>query len=171
MAYTPQTSVEDRDTRMQGRINTFKPVNTAARTADGATAIDPGMAVIKSTADYDVILPAAVFTYAAFQGVVGWSPVDNEQNILTGDKSYAANDPLTIVRDGEVEILLGGTVAYEDDLFFVHTAGASPVHTYRADLDTAAASPVPMIALEAGVAGDIIKAHVSLGAKISQALT
>ena len=170
--YTPQTSVTDRDTRVQGRISAFKPVNTDSRTADGATAIDPGMAVIKSTADYDVILPAAIFTYAQFQGVVAWSPTDKEISLDAGDKSYEANDDVTIIKDGEVEILLGGTVAMDDDLFFVHTAaGASAIHTYRADLDTNKASQVPMIALEAGVSGDVIKAHVSLGGRISKMLT
>ena len=173
MAFTPQTSVEDRKTRLQGRYNAFKPINTSTRIAEGATAIDPGMAVLDgSEAGKEVILPAATFTYANFQGVVGWSSTDKEKALLTGDKSYIAGNELAIVRDGEVEILLGGTVAYEDDLFFVHTAaGASPIHTYRADLDTNKAAPVPVIALEAGVAGDIIRAHVSLGAKISKALT
>ena len=44
MAYTPQTSVTDRITRVQGRMNPFEPSRTSARTADGATAIDAGMA-------------------------------------------------------------------------------------------------------------------------------
>lgn len=172
MQFTPQVEVTDRATRVQGRVNATKPINTAVRTADGTVGIDPGMAVIKSTADYDVILPAAAFTYANFQGVAALSLTDKEQALLTGDKSYSANDEVTIVRDGEVEILLGGTVAYEDDLFFVHTAaGASAIHTYRADLDTDKASAVPMIALEAGVSGDVIQAQVSLGAKISKTLT
>lgn len=170
MAYTPQTSVVDRVTRIQGRFNPFDQVSTSVRTADGATAIDPGMAVIKSTADTDVILPAAAFTEMAFQGVVGWSPVDNEQALTTGDKSYIANDVLTIVTDGIVEVLVDDTVAKDGVAWFVHTVGTSAVHTFRSDIDTDKASSIPAVYLEDGVAGDIVKIRVSAGARIGTAL-
>ncbi len=170
--YTPQTEITDRVTRIQGRINPVGAVNTSTRIADGATAINAGMAVIKSTADNAVILPAAAFTYANFQGVVGFSPVDTEATISAGSREYDSGDVLTIAKSAEVEILLGGTVTKDADLFFVHTAGgASLIHTFRADADTARASAVPMIANEGGVAGQVIKAQVSEDARISQLLT
>lgn len=170
-AYTPQTSVTDRVTRIQGRINVFDSPKTSARTADGSTAIDPGMAVIKSTADYDVVLPAAAFTEIQFQGVVAWSPMQPEQALTTGDKSYSANDDLTIIEDGIVEVLVTDTVAKDGVCWFVHTAGgASTIHTFRSDIDTDKASSIPAIYLEDGVSGDIVKIRVSAGARISTAL-
>jgi len=169
MAYTPQTSVEDRATRVQGRLNNVANAKTVTRTADGATAIDPGMAVIKSTADTDVILPAAAFTYANFQGVAAWSPVDQEQALLTGDRSYSANDPVTVAEDGEIEVLVTDTVAKDGACYFVHTAGgSSTIHTFRSDLDTDKASAIPAIFLEDGVSGDVVKIQVSYGARIAQ---
>ena len=166
----PQTEVTDRVIRIQGRFNPFGPIETSPRTADGATAIDPGMAVIKSTADTDVILPAAAFTEIAFQGVVGVSSVDKEKALLTGDKSYVANDLLTIVQDGVVEVLVDDTVAKDGVAWFVHTAGTSDVHTFRSDIDTDKASSIPAVYLEDGVAGDIVKIRVSAGARIGTAL-
>jgi hypothetical protein len=171
MTYTPQTSVVDRRTRIQGRVNAFDQVSTSVRTADGATAIDPGMAVIKSTADNDVILPAAAFTEIQFQGVVAWSPMDKEQALTTGDKSYVANDPLTIVTDGIVEVLVTDTVAKDGVCWFVHTAGgASTIHTFRSDIDTDKAASIPAIYLEDGVSGDIVRIKISDGARIGTAL-
>lgn len=171
MAFTPQTSVTDRVTRIQGRINPFGQISTATRTADGATAIDPGMAVIKSTADTDVILPAAAFTEIQFQGVVALSFLDKEQALSTGDKSYVANDVLTIIEDGDVEVLVEDTVAKDGVAWFVHTTGgASSLHTFRSDIDTDKASSIPAIFLEDGVTGDIVKIRVSAGARIGTAL-
>jgi hypothetical protein len=165
MAFTPQTSVTDRTTRIQGRYNATEPIITETRTADGSTAIDPGMAVIKSTADYDVTLPTATFSLVAFQGVVGWSPLDKEKAISTGDKSYVANDELTIVIDGVVEVLVTDTVAKDGAVYFTHTAGDSDVHTFRADLDTNKAQLIPAIYMEDGVSGDIVRIRISQGAR------
>ncbi len=171
MAYTPQTSVTDRLTRIQGRINSFEPVITSARTADGATSIDPGMAVIKSTADYDVVLPAATFSLIEFQGVVGWSAVDKEQAISTGDKSYVANDELTICEDGVVEVLVTDTVAKDGLVYFTHTAaGDSTIHTFRADADTNKADPIPATYMEDGVSGDVVRIRISQGARTASLL-
>ena len=166
MAYTPQTSVTDRVTRIQGRIHPAEPVITSSRTADGATAIDPGMAVIKSTADRDVILPAATFSIIAFQGVAAWSPMDKEKAISTGDKSYVANDELTIIEDGVVEVLVTDTVAKDGLVYFVHTTGgSSTLHTFRSDLDTDKADIIPAVFLEDGVTGDIVQIRISQGAR------
>lgn len=171
MAFTPQTSVTDRETEIQGQFNPFDQITTDTRTADGATAIDPGMAVIKSTLDTDVILPAAAFTEIAFQGVVGLSLVDKEQNILTGDKSFVANDVLTIVTDGKIFVLVDDTVAKDTPCYFVHTAGgASAIHTFRSDADTARASTIPAVYLTDGVADDLVQIRVSEGARISTVL-
>lgn len=170
MAYTPQTSVTDRVTRILGRMNPFEPIITSTRTADGATAIDPGMAVIKSTIDTDVILPAAAFTEIQFQGFVGLSLLDPEQAITTGDKSYVANDVLTIIEDGVIEVLVDDTVAKDGVVWFVHTVGTSAVHTCRSDIDTDKASSTPAVYLEDGVAGDIVRIRVSAGARIGTAL-
>lgn len=171
MVFTPQTSVTDRRTRIQGRVNAFDQVSTSVRTADGATSIDPGMAVIKSTADTDVILPAATFTEIAFQGVVVWSPVDQEQQQSDGDRSYVANDVLAICTDGIIEVLVTDTVAKDGVAYFTHTTGgASTLHTWRSDLDTDKAASTPAIFLEDGVTGDIVKIKVSDGARIGTAL-
>ena len=166
-SYTPQTSVTDRVTRIQGRVNATDQISTSVRTADGATAIDPGMAVIKGTVDTDVILPAATFTHAAFQGVVVWSAFDKEQDISSGDKSYVANDELAIITDGVVEVLVTDTVAKDGVCFFVHTTGgASTIHTFRSDLDTNKANEIPAKFLEDGVTGDIVKIRVMEAAGI-----
>lgn len=171
MAYTPQTSVTDRKTRIQGRYNPNEPIITSTRTADGATAIDPGMAVIKSTADYDVKLPGATFTLIAFQGVVGWSPMDKEKAISTGDKSYVANDELTIIEDGVVEVLVTDTVAKDGLCYFTHTTGgSSTVNTFRSDADTDKADPIPAVYLEDGVTGDIVRIRISQGARTASLL-
>lgn len=171
MAFTPQTSVTDRETEIQGQFNPFDQITTDTRTADGATAIDPGMAVIKGTIDTDVILPAAAFTEIEFQGVVGLSLFDKEKALSTGDKSYVANDVLTIVSDGKIFVLVDDTVAKDSACFFVHTAGgASALHTFRSDADTARASSIPAIYLKDGVADDLVEIRVSEGARIGTAL-
>lgn len=168
MAFTPQTAVTDRVTKIQGQFNPFDQITTDTRTADGATAIEAGMAVIKSTADTDVILPAAAFTEIAFQGVVGYSPVDTEQTLLTGVRTYVANDVLTIVRDGKVFVLVDDTVAKDGVVWFVHTAGGdSDLHTYRIDIDTDKASAIPAVYETDGVAGDLVLIRVSEGARIA----
>lgn len=160
----PQTVVDDRSEKVQGLFRKLDAV-TAPRTADGATAIVAGQAVIASTADFDVILPVAAFTFAEFQGVVGLSRVDDEKALITGVKEYTANEALTLVREGRVAVFVDDTVAKDGAVWFVHTAGASALHTFRSDIDTAAASKIPAVYEEAGVAGDLVWIRISDGAR------
>jgi len=171
MAFTPQTVVTDRETKIQGQFNPFDQISTDTRTADGATSIEVGMALIKSTSDKDVILPAAAFTEIEFQGIAGLSLLDKEKSLTTGDKSYVANDVLTIVLDGKITVLVTDTVAKDGVVYFVHTTGgASTIHTFRSNLDTDKASSIPAVYLASGVTGDLVEIRVSQGARIGTAL-
>jgi len=125
--YTPQTEITERVTRIQGRFNMTGPLSTDPRIFEGVVDADPGMAVILGSADNLVTLPAAAFTLANFQGVIGWSGVDVESDLSSGDRAYTAEDPVTVAKTAaDIEVKLGGTVTKDAQLFFVHTA-ADPV--------------------------------------------
>lgn len=167
MSFTPQTSIVDRVTRIQGRLDDFALPLTDTKIVEGATPIEAGMAVIKGASAEQVILPVATFTFAAFRGIAVWSPVDKEKNLDTGVKVYELEDTLAIAKEGQVEVLVTDTVVEGGSVWFVHTTGgASDLHTFRSDIDTDKAAKIPAVYDEDGTTGDVVKIRVSLGARI-----
>jgi hypothetical protein len=117
--------------------------------------------VIKGTAKKGALLPVAAFVFDDIAGIVIRDPA-KAQTFRTGGISYEENDPVAVLRKGYMAITLTQAVSKGDKLFFVHTVGASAVHTWRKDLDTAKASKAPVEALEAGSIGDVIEVLVNL---------
>ena len=117
--------------------------------------------VIKGTAKKGALLPVAAFVFDDIQGIITRDP-SKAQTFRTGGISYEEDDHFAVMRKGYMAITLTQAVVKGDKLFFVHTAGASAVHTWRKDLDTAAASKAPVEALEAGAIGEIIEVLVNL---------
>ena len=82
-----------------------------------------------------------------------------------GEPVYSFGDMMTVVEKADVAVELRGTVAAQDDAFYVNTpGGASAVHTYRNDADTDKAVQIPGKFLQDGVFGDIVKMRFNLDA-------
>ena len=168
-----QTSVSEfRNAYVQGQMHNPSIADTEQRIVDDSTNIVPGDVVVQGTADDDVKGAVAAFTKATFQGIAIWSGQAKEKALSTGVNTYADNEPIPILKRGIIAVLLGGTVAKGGTGFFVHTAaGASALHTWRADLDTDKASEVPGVYLSDGVSGDIVLFRLSVDAGIGSILT
>lgn len=117
--------------------------------------------VIKGTARKGALLPVAAFLFPVIVGIVVRDPA-RAQTFRTGGVTYETDEHVAVLRKGFMTITLTEAVSKGDKMFFVHTVGASPVHTWRSDLDTNKASAAPMIAQEAGGIGDIIEVLVNL---------
>lgn len=117
--------------------------------------------VIKGTARKGALLPVAAFLFPVIVGIVVRDPA-RAQTFRTGGVTYETDEHVAVLGKGFMTITLTEAVSKGDKMFFVHTVGASPVHTWRSDLDTNKASAAPMIAQEAGGIGDIIEVLVNL---------
>ena len=168
-----QTTVKEfRDRYVQGQIQNPSIADTEEGIVDDANPIYGGYTMIQGTNEKDRSLPVAAFTFAAFRGLAVWSGQAKEKNLYTGDNSYSDDDPITLLKRGIIPVLLGETVVKGDTAFFVHTAGgASPIFTYRNDLDTNKASEIPAVFEQGGVSGDIVLLRVSIDAAIAKILT
>lgn len=168
-----QTSVSEfRDTYIQGAIQNPNEAVTESRIVDDSTNILPGYPVVQGTNDLDVSLPSAAFTQAEFQGIAVYSDTAKEHAISTGVNSYADDEPITILKDGVIAVLVEDTVTKGEIVFAVHTTGgASTLYTYRGDLDTDKAAEIPATFEESGVSGDLVKIRLSSGAGLGSRLT
>ncbi len=145
-----------------GQITRSSNSETSTGISESASAITIGNLVVSGTSKFGVDIPTAAFTYADIYGVVGYE-VNTEKAIGTNLISYTDGDQFMVVRKGYIALELTGTVAKGGHLYFVHTdGGASAIHTWRGDLDTDKASKTPIVALEAGVSGDIIECRINL---------
>lgn len=100
-----------------------------------------------------------------------YSPFQNEKALSTGVNSYVDKDPIPILKEGIISVLLGGDVTEGGIGFFVHTVGTSALHTWRADIDTDKASEVPGRYMEDGVSGDVVKFRLSTNAGTGSIIT
>lgn len=121
--------------------------------------------LVKGATKKGADLPVAAFTFQDIYGIVIRDSV-RAQKFRTGGISYEEDEHVPVVRKGFMAVTMTQVITKGANLFFVHTAGASPVHTWRADLDTAAASKTPIIAMEDGGIGDIIEVLVNLDMEI-----
>ncbi len=129
--------------------------------AEDASNIDPGMIVIKGTADKQAKKPTAAFAPATIQGIV----INNqrlEKAISTGDRAIQDEETFTVLTRGKIAVPVTDTVARGETAWFVHTVGTSAVHTWRGDIDTNKASKIPGRYLEAGTTGDIVLVEINL---------
>ena len=118
--------------------------------------------LIKGVEKKGADLPAAAFVFADIYGIV-LRDTSKAQTFRTGGVSYEEDDHIGVLRKGYMAVTLSQVVLKGDKLFFVHTAGgASAIHTWRKDADTARASKAPVEALTAGGIGDIIEVLVNL---------
>lgn len=133
---------------------------------EGATAVGPNNLVLKGTNRKDAILPAAAFTFQDIAGI-SFYETNNQKTLRTNVVSYAQFDDFSILKKGEMFVSITGTVTKDQNLFFVHTTGgASAIHTWRGDLDTDKASKTPVIALQAGTSGDVIRIRINTDMQI-----
>lgn len=137
--------------------------DTAVSEDSGAITVEN--LLIKGAAKNGALLPVAAFVFADVYGIVV-RDTTKAQTFRDGGVEYAENDSMAVMRKGYMAVTLSQAVLKDDKLFFVHTAGASAVHTWRKDLDTANASAAPVIALEAGAIGDVIEVLVNLDMQI-----
>lgn len=122
--------------------------------------------VLKGTSKYGAVLPTTAFTFAQIKGVAV-KEVNKPQTDGTQEINYVDGDAFTTLRKGYMALTLTGSVAKGGKLYFVHTAGgASAIHTWRGDADTDKASATPIIAQEAGSAGDVIEVLVNCDMQI-----
>lgn len=168
-----QTSVSEyRDTYVAGQLSDPSTAQTRNKIVDDSTNILPGDVVVKGTNQDDVKGAVAAFTKATFRGIAIWNAFQNEQALVTGVNSYEDDEPIPVLEEGVIAVLLGGTVTEGGTGFFVHTAGgASALHTWRADLDTDKAAEVPGVYLQDGVSGDIVRFKLNRSAGIGSILT
>lgn len=118
--------------------------------------------LLAGTAKKGADLPAAAFLFPAIYGVVIRDSA-KAQKFRTGGIVYEEDDHIPVLRKGYMAVTLTGTVAKGANLFFVHTAGgASALHTWRGDADTARASKTPITAVQGGGSGDIIEVLVNI---------
>jgi hypothetical protein len=148
--------IEGQNTRSQDLV-------TNHAVSEDATNINFGALVIQGAAKNGVVLPTAAFTFQDIAGVVLYGEVSKEHQNDTGSLYYTQEDVMSIIAKGYVAVKITSAITKGQNLYFVHTAGgASPIHTFRLDADTANASKTPMIATDSGVSGDIIEAKINL---------
>lgn len=167
-----QTSVSEfRDQYIVGDIQNPTEATTMVKIVDDSTNILAGEVVVKSS-ETEVKGAVAAFTKATFRGIAVLGLFTNEKALTTGVNSYTDNEPITFLRKGVIPVLLGGTVVEGGTGFFVHTAaGASALHTWRADLDTDKASEVPGVYLQGGASGETVLFQLEIAAGIGSVLT
>lgn len=167
-----QTTVSEfRANFVAGQISDPSVAKTRQKVAETATAILPGEVVIKGTLEDDVTGVAAAFTQTTFRGISIHSGFANEKALSTGVNSYADQDPIPIMEAGTIAVLLGEDVTEGGIGYFVHTVGASALHTWRSDLDTNKASQVPGRYLQDGVSGEVILLKLDDAAGLGSVLT
>lgn len=122
--------------------------------------------VLKGASKNGGVSPSSAFTFQEIKGVV-IKEVNKPQTDGTQEINYVDGDAFTTIRKGYMALTLSGSVAKGGKLFYVHTAGgASALGTWRGDLDTNKASATPIIAQEAGVAGDVIEVLINCDMQI-----
>ncbi len=149
--------------KVNGQVTRSSGLTTDTVVSEETGTIKVGDLLLKSTSTKKgADLPAAAFTFDDLAGIVT-RDVTKAQTFRTGAVTYAEDDHVGVMRKGYMAVTITQTVVKNDNLFFVHTAGgASAIHTWRKDLDTNRASKAPVVALEAGVSGDIIEVLVNL---------
>jgi hypothetical protein len=149
-----------------GMITRSSDIVTSTGISESSTDILQGQLVISDTAKNGVDLPVATFNPSQIFGIVGVE-MNKAKNIGVNTITYENGDSMLIVQKGFIALSISDTVTKNQSLYFVHTAGgASPIHTFRSDADTARADVTPIKALEAGVSGDIIECYVDVYAPI-----
>lgn len=160
------TYQEDQPIGFEGALASTGSNETDAGVVETSTVVKPGYLVLKGTGQKDVQAPTAAFTYQEIAGL-SFVEINNEKTLRTNLLEYNQYDDLAILKKGYIYLKLSGTVTKDQNLFFVHTTGgASPIYTWRGDLDTDKASKTPILALSAGGDGDIIKAKINVDMQI-----
>lgn len=162
----PQTvNKQYQDKYVSGQITRSAGLVTDTLVSEDSGTIKVEDLLIKGTAKKGADLPVAAFVFADIAGIVV-RDTSKAQTFRTGGITYEEDDHIAVMRKGYMAITLTQATSKGDKLFFVHTAGASAIHTWREDLDTAAASKAPVVAQEDGGIGDIIEVLVNLDMEI-----
>lgn len=114
------------------------------------------------TLDYSV--PA--FTQKDIAGIVV-KPVTGgrAKRFSDGYLKYSFGQTMTVIKEADIALELGGTVSAQSDLYYVNTPGGSyPIHTFVGDDDSGNAVKIPARNYQAGVVGDIVLCRFNLDA-------
>jgi len=158
-----QTSVQIFTNQWQEGQITRGEIDDWSLTNEDAGVMKVGQAVIKGTdARSQGKKPVAAFTFDEFGGVIIKATGLSEKAQADGAIDILNGQGFTVMRKGYMAVKVTETVAVDDDVFFVHTAGgASALHTFRKDLDTDKASKIPAVYKQAGVDGDIVEIKIN----------
>lgn len=144
------------DEKYAGAVNAINPYSTVSRLNGTGDSIPFGYGVVTdSTVENGAKLPAAIDTALTFTGVamreLNRSFADNETFGAVDDQDF------TVVQDGRVAVVLGGTVTKDAQLYL--GVGADVAGTFTASAgtgDTLAVLITNAKFEEAGDAGDVV---------------
>jgi len=111
--------------------------------------------------------PVADFLFDAFSGIIIHAQGIKEKELSTGLIEIEQGRAFTVLREGYMVVRTTQSVAYDGQVFFVHTAGgSSPQFTFRGDADTNKASRIPAVFKQAGGPTDLVEIYVNFAMKI-----
>lgn len=119
--------------------------------------------------------PVAAFTFQDFHGIITHAQGVKEKALLTGVIEIETGKAFTVLREGymvvRLDALLPAPVAYDDPVFFVHTAGtAGTLFSYlKANPGgggAGEASKIPALYKGSGDVGDLVEIYVNFAMKI-----
>jgi len=111
--------------------------------------------------------PVAPFLFDAFSGIIIHAQGIKEKELSTGLIDIEQGRAFTVLRQGFMVVRTTQSVAYDGQVFFVHTAGgSSPQFTFRGDADSNRASRIPAIYRQAGGPTDLVEIYVDFTMKI-----
>ena len=154
-----QTTVDAQSGRWyEGQIPRPQNLDDKKALNEDATAMKVGQLVIAGTdPNTQAKKPVAAFTYGDILGVIYDAVGIREKALDTGEIDIETNRLFAYMREGymavEVASTAGLSIVKGTNAFFCHTAGDTPQHKWRNDLDTNKASKAPVIFMESVTVG------------------
>ncbi len=153
----------------EGQLTRSDPHRVKTKISDDINSLKIGQVVVKGASTKHAKLPQEDFTYDDFLGVVIHAIGINEKKIGTGEVEIEPSQPFTVLDKGSVAIKVSADVFDGGTVYFNHTEGASPIHTFRGDADSGKASKIPARFMDSGIAGDLVEIEINSDLAIGDA--
>ncbi len=153
---------------IEGQISRTSPIVDATLSNEDATISKITYVQLKGTDPRrQGKKPVADFLFDAFSGIIIHAQGIKEKDLSTGVIEIEQGRAFTVLREGYMVVRTTQTVAFDGQVFFVHTAGgSSPQFTFRGDANAGRASRIPAVYKQAGGPTDLVEIYVNFAMKI-----